>query len=190
MPAHRTPASRGWAATAALLTAVALTACGDGEGDDDGNEVIGGSPGLNERVTEDLEIADLVLEYPEDGLYEEGEDVTLFAALTNTGSSAYQLVDVVGPDFADARLIPLDGDSGSIEIPEDDNAYLQPEGPPSVILEDLGTTLRSSQSLEVTFVFEDAEGELGEVTLDAPVAPDQDDDDPEFDAPQDPSSDD
>ncbi len=190
MPAHRTPASRGWAATAALLTAVALTACGDGEGDDDGNAVIGGSPGLNERVTEDLEIADLVLEYPEDGLYEEGEDVTLYAALTNTGSSPYRLVDVVGTDFADARLVPLDGDAGSIEIPEDDNAYLQPEGPPSVILEDLGTTLRSSQSLEVTFVFEDADGELGEVTLDAPVASSGEDDDPEFDAPQDPSPED
>jgi hypothetical protein len=188
MPAHRTPASRGWAATAALLAAVALTACGVEEAEDD-DDVIGGSPGVNERVTEDLEIADLVLEYPEDGLYEEGEDVTLYAALTNTASVGYRLVDVVGEDFADARLIPLDGDTGVIEIPENDNAYLQPEGPPSVILEDLGTTLRSSQSIEVTFIFENAEGDLGEVTLDAPVASSGEDDDPEFDAPEDPSPD-
>ncbi|MGY2128351.1 hypothetical protein [Blastococcus sp. SYSU DS0617] len=183
MPAHRTPASRGWAATAALLTAVALTACGE----DDEGEIVGGAPAPDEVVTEDLKISSLELEYPEDGLYEEGEDVPLYAALTNTASVDYRLVDVVGPDFADARLVPLDGSAGSIEIPEDDNAYLQPEGPPSVVLEDLGTSLRSSQSIEVTFVFEDAEGDLGEVTMEAPVASSQEDDDPVFDAPQDPT---
>lgn len=184
MPAHRTPASRGWAATAALLTAVALTACGE----DDEGEIVGGAPAPDEAVTEDLKISSLELEYPEDGLYEEGEDVTLFAALTNTGSSAYQLVDVVGPDFADARLIPLDGSAGTIEIPEEDNAYLQPEGPPSVVLEDLGTTLRSSQSLEVTFVFENADGDLGEVTMEAPVAASSPAEEG-FEAPQDPTDD-
>jgi hypothetical protein len=185
MPAHRTHASRGWAATAALLTAVALTACGE----DDEEEIVGGAAAPDEAVTEDLTVSSLELEYPEDGLYEEGEDVPVYAALTNTASAPYRLVDVVGPDFADARLIPLDGSTGSIEVAENDNAYLQPEGPPSVILENLDTTLRSSQSIEVTFIFEDVEGDLGEVTLDAPVAADRDDDDPVFDAPQDPTVD-
>lgn len=184
MPAHLTRTSRGRAAATVLAAAVVLTACGE---DDDG-EIVGGAAAPDEAVTEDLKIAALQLEFPEDGLHEEGADVTLYAALTNTGTTAYQLVDVVGPDFADARLIALDGEDGTIEVPEEDNAYLEPEGPPSVVLEDLDTSLRSSQSIEVTFVFEDSDGDLGEVTMEAPVAaspPGQGD----FRAPEDPTSD-
>lgn len=178
MPAHRTRTSRRWAAAAVTAAAVALTACGE---DDDG-EIVGGAAAPDEAVTEDLKIASLQLEFPEDGLHEVGDDVTLYAALTNTGTTAYRLVDVVGPDFADARLVAPDGSEGAIEVPENDNAYLQPEGPPSVVLEDLGTSLRSSQSIEVTFVFEDA----GEVTMEAPVAPESPANGT-FEAPEDPT---
>lgn len=185
MPAPRSRASSAWAATAATVTAMALTACGDVRED----PIVGGAAAPDVTVTDDLEINSIELEFPEDGLHEEGDDVTLYAALTNTGTTAYQLVDVVGEDFADARLVPLDGDAGTIDVPENDNAYLEPEGPPSVILEDLQTSLRSSQSIEVTFVFENAEGDLGEVTVEAPVAADPPGQGG-FQAPEDPSPED
>jgi membrane-associated phospholipid phosphatase len=126
MPAPRTPASRGWAAATVMAAAVLLTACGE---DDDG-EIVGGAAAPDEAVTEDLKVTTLQLAFPEDGLHEEGADVPLYAALTNTGTTAYQLVDVVGPDFTDARLEALDGDDGTIEVPGNDNAYLEPRGAP------------------------------------------------------------
>ena len=177
MVAHRSSTSRWWPAAVALLSTLALTGCGD-------DETVGGSAGPDQAVTQDLKIDSLQLEFPEDGQYEEGDDVSLYAALTNSGSTSYRLVDVQGPDFADARLTGRDGSAGAIEVPTNDNAYLEPDGPPSVVLQDLGTSLRSSQTIEVTFVFEDA----GEVTMTAPVAadpPGQGD----FQAPEDPTGD-
>lgn len=179
MVAHGRSRRRRWPVAAALVTALALTGCGNGSDD------VGGAPAPDEAVTEDLKIVSLQLEFPEDGLHEEGDDVTLYAALTNTGQASYRLVDVQGPDFAEARLVALDGSEGAIEVAADDNVYLEPEGPPSVILLDLATSLRSSQSIEVTFVFEDA----GEVTMEAPVAPESPADGT-FEAPQDPTGDD
>lgn len=179
MSTHGPCMRRSRAAVTALVTALALTGCGN-QSDD-----VGGPPAPDAAVTEDLKIVSLQLEFPEDGLYEEGDDVPLYAALTNTGTTSYRLVDVRGPDFADARLVALDGSEGAIEIAEDDNAYLEPEGPPSVILLGLATSLRSSQSIEVTFVFEDA----GEVTMEAPVAPESPAEGT-FEAPEDPTGDD
>jgi periplasmic copper chaperone A len=183
---------------AALLLAAALplAACG-GEGDvaspgvEDldnpldvpGDEVIGGNPGPDEAVTQDIKITALGLAFPEDGLWEVGEDVRLYAAIANTGTTGDQLVDVRSDAFGGAELIPLDGAAGAIDVPEEDNVYLEPEGPPSVLLTDLQTELRSSQSVPVTFVFDQA----GEVTMDAPVVsepPGQGD----FEAPEDPTA--
>jgi copper(I)-binding protein len=165
---------------AALATSLVLVGCGD-ESED---PVVGGAAASDVTVSEDLEINSLLLELPEDGVHEEGEDVTLYAAITNTGTTAQRLVDVEGDDFADARLVALDGGEGAIEVAPDDNVYLEPEGPPSVVLLDLARSLRSSESVEVTFVFEDA----GQVTVEAPVAadpPGQGD----FEAPEDPTED-
>ncbi|MCF6508621.1 copper chaperone PCu(A)C [Blastococcus sp. MG754426] len=185
---------------AALLLAATLplAACGgeggaDSPGVDDldnpldvpGDEVIGGNPGPDEAVTEDIKITALGLAFPEDGVWEVGEDVRLYAAIANTGTTGDQLVEVRGEDFAGAELVPLDGPAGTIEIPEEDNVYLEPEGPPSVLLTDLSTDLRSSQSIPVTFVFEQA----GEVTMEAPVVsepPGQGG----FEAPEDPTPED
>ncbi|MGY2005050.1 copper chaperone PCu(A)C [Blastococcus sp. SYSU DS1024] len=177
---------------AALLFAATLplAACG-GVADEEesanpieeiGTEVDGGNPGPDTAVTEDISITALGLAYPEDGVWEVGEDVQLYAAITNTGTTGDQLVEVRGEDFAGAELTALDGTDGAIDVPEEDNVYLEPEGPPSVVLTDLGTDLRSSQSIPVTFVFEQA----GEVTMEAPVVsspPGQGD----FGAPEDPT---
>ncbi len=170
---------RSWPTITALVTGL-LVGCGS----DSADPIVGGAAAPDQTVNDDLEINSLQLEFPEDGVHEEGDDVTLHAAITNTGTTSYRLVDVQGPDFADARLVAVDGNEGAIEVAPDDNAYLEPEGPPSVILLDLGTSLRSSQSLEVTFVFEGG----GEVTMEAPVAadpPGQGD----FEAPEDPTGD-
>lgn len=180
---------------AALLLAAALplAACGGVAEEEEsanpleefGTEVDGGNPGPDEAVTEDIKITALGLAYPEDGVWEVGEEVPLYAAIANTGSVGDQLVEVRSEAFAGAELVPLDGPAGTIEVPEDDNVYLEPEGPPSVILTGLSTDLRSSQSVPVTFVFEEA----GEVTMEAPVVsepPGQGD----FDAPEDPTPED
>ena len=170
-------------AVAALAAVLPLTACNqDNPIANEGAEVEGGNVGADESVTEDIKLTGLQLAYPEDGQWEEGEDVPVYAAIANTGTTGDRLVDVRGDDFADAELIGLDGDSGAIDVTENDNVYLEPEGPPSVLLLDLQTSLRSSQSIPVTFVFEEG----GEVTLEASVAsepPGQGD----FEAPEDPS---
>lgn len=179
---------------AALLLAATLplAACGGIDDEEEaaapleeiGPEVDGGNPGPDEAVTADIKITALELAYPEDGVWEEGENVPLYAAITNTGTTGDRLLDVRGEDFAEARLVALDGTEGAIEINEEDNAYLEPPGPPSVILMGLTTSLRSSQSIPVTFVFEEG----GEVTMEAPVSAD-----PVgqggFTAPQDPTPD-
>jgi periplasmic copper chaperone A len=182
-PLRRTLAAAAFAAT------LPLAACGVEEQDAPlevpGDEVIGGNPGADEAVTEAIKVTGLQLAYPEDGVWEEGEQVPVYAAIANTGTTADRLVDVTGDDFGNAELVAPDDSSGAIEVPEEDNVYLEPEGPPSVLLLDLGTSLRSSQSIPLTFVFEEA----GEVTLEASVAsspPGQGD----FEAPEDPTPED
>ena len=175
-------------AAVALAATLPLTAGGQDEDaplEVPGDEVVGGNAGADEAVTEDIKITALQLAYPEDGQWEEGEEVPVYASITNTGTTADRLVDVTGPDFDEGLLTALDGTDGAIEVPEEDNVYLEPEGAPSVFLLDLQTSLRSSQSIPVTFVFEEA----GEVTLEASVSsspPGQGD----FDAPEDPTPDD
>jgi periplasmic copper chaperone A len=120
------------------------------------------------------------LEYPLDGVYEVGEDASLYLGISNTGPEPDVLVDVTGPDFADARTTGAgDGDSLAIEVPADDNVYVGAEGEPALTLVDLGRTLRSSQSIPVTFTFQRA----GTVTVDAMVAAEGQDPVPTFDFP-------
>jgi len=177
MPAP--PRSRRRLAAFALASVFALTACGqDDPASDEGAEVPGGAVGPDVMVTEDLSILQVQLEYPLDGVYEEGEDARLFLGIANTGNADDDLLDVRGPDFADAQLI-VDGGPGAIRVRQDDNVYVGAEGAPTITLVDLERSLRSSQSIPVTLVFEDA----GEVTVDVPVAAEGQDPEPPFDFP-------
>ncbi|MBN1093197.1 hypothetical protein JKP75_11895 [Blastococcus sp. TML/M2B] len=166
-----TTARLGAAAAAAAL-ALTVSGCGDETPDVDDS----GAIGPDEAVNEDLKLLQVQLAYPEDGVYEPGEDVPLYAGIANTGEPEDDLVDVRGPDFLDSR-ITVDGEPGVIRVPEDDNVYVGAEGAPSIVLEDVQTTLRSSESIPVTFVFEEA----GEVTIDAMVAAEGQTPNPSFD---------
>jgi copper(I)-binding protein len=177
MPAP--PRSRRRLAALTLASAVALTACShDNPVAEEGAEVRGGAVGPDEMVTEDLSVLQVQLEYPLDGVYEEGEDARLFLGIANSGNTDDALLDVRGPDFADAEITG-DGDRGAILVRQDDNVYVGAEGSSTVTLLDLQRSVRSSQSIPVTLVFEDA----GEVTLDAPVAAEGQNPEPPYDFP-------
>ena len=157
--------SRTAVAAPAALAIVLVGACtAEAPLSTPGPEVTGGAIGPDEAVTGDLSVLQVQLEYPLDGVYEEGEDARLFLGIANSGSADDVLVDVTGPDFADA----VDGDGGEFGIPvaADDNVYVGAEGAPTITLTDLERSLRSSQSVPVTLVFRDA----GEVTVEAVVA--------------------
>ena len=164
-----------WLPAAALTTTLALAACGGDELPDVDDS---GAVGPDAVVDESISVLQVQLEYPLDGVYDEGEDARLFFAVTNDGTTDDDLVDVRGPDFTDAALT-VEGEPAVIPVPADDNVYVGAEGAPTVVLEDLQTSLRSSQSIPVTFVFEDA----GEVTVEAVVAAEGQTPAPPFDFP-------
>ncbi len=151
----------------AMPAALVLTLCacsGPGPLDVPGPEVSGGAIGPDEAVTGDLSVLQVQLEYPLDGVYEEGEDARLYLGIANSGDTGDVLLEVTGPGFADA----VDGDGGDVdvEVPAGDNVYVGAEGAPTITLLDLERPLRSSRSVPVTLVFRDA----GEVTVEAVVA--------------------
>lgn len=153
------------AATALLAGLLGLAGCGGEQPEIDDS----GAVGPDAAADRDVKVLQVQLEYPLDGGYAVGEDARLFLGIANDGGEDDVLLDVRGADFADAVLTQAGqaGEApGAIGVPEDDNVYVGAEGSPSIVLEDLRTSLRSSQSIPVTFVFEDA----GEVTVDAVVA--------------------
>jgi copper(I)-binding protein len=180
-PPVRRPRSRLLSVAVVLAAAVTLTGCGsDAPAQTPQAEVAGGAIGPDEAVSEDVKVLAVQLEHPLDGVYEVGEDASLYLGISNTGPEPDVLVDVTGPDFADARTTGAgDGDSLAIEVPADDNVYVGAEGEPALTLVDLGRTLRSSQSIPVTFTFQRA----GTVTVDAMVAAEGQDPVPTFDFP-------
>ncbi|NEM08267.1 copper chaperone PCu(A)C [Geodermatophilus normandii] len=171
-----------WPAGAAVVTVLAAAGCGAETPDVDDS----GAVGPDEAASEMIDVLQVQLAYPLDGVYEEGEDASLYFGIANDGTLEDDLLDVRGPDFTDAALT-VDGRAAVIPVAPNDNVYVGAEGSPSVVLEDLQTTLRSSQSIPVTFVFEEA----GEVTVDAMVAAEGQDPTPPFDFPdpaEDPTS--
>ena len=158
MPSPHRPAS-----ALALACLLALPACGqDAPLDVPGPEVRGGNEGPDEPLNDDVTLQDVDIAFPEDGVYDEGEDAELLFAVTNTGPDPVALTAVSGPDFAGIEVV---GGELPVEVAADDNLYVGADGPPSVVLQDLGVQLRSSQSIPVTFSF----GEAGEVTVEAVV---------------------
>jgi copper(I)-binding protein len=175
------PARWPTAVVACTAAVVALTGCGsDAPTQTPQAEVSGGAIGPDEAVSADVKVLAVQLEYPLDGVYEEGEDASLYLGISNTSSEPDLLVDVSGPDFADVRSTGAgDGDALAVEVPANDNVYVGAEDEPALTLVSLSRPLRSSQSIPVTFTFERA----GEVTVDAMVAAEGQDPLPTYDFP-------
>ena len=176
-PSHRLAAAL---AGAMLL----LVACGENEDNplQDGEvEVQGGAVGPDVMVNEDLELLQIQLEYPLDGVYEEGEDARLFFGVSNTGGEPARITDISGPDFSGVEVTTTDGPGLPLQVDPGDNLYVGAERPPDVTLLDLGQSLRSSQSIPVTFTFAGAE----EVTVDVMVSAEDQTPTPPFDFPAD-----
>ncbi|WNV77671.1 copper chaperone PCu(A)C [Geodermatophilus sp. DSM 44513] len=196
MTAHpMSPPPRSRRLAAALVGAtLVLGACGEDEDNplqDDEVEVQGGAVGPDVMVNDDLELLQVQLAYPLDGTYEEGEAARLFFAVSNTGSEPATITDISGPDFSGVQVEKTDGQGLPLQVDADDNLYVGAEGPPDVTLLDLDRSLRSSQSIPVTFTF----AEAGEITVDAMVSAEEDPAVPPFDFPdddpdQDPTDDD
>ena len=169
----RRPRTRWPTAAVALAAALSLFGCGsEAPIRTPQGEVVGGAIGPDERVSEDVKVLAVQLDHPSDGVYEQGEDADLHLAISNTGTEPDVLIDVTGPDFADARTSGAgDGDSVAIQVPPNDNVYVGADGGPTLTLADLDRSLRSSQSIPVTFTFQRA----GEVTVDAMVAAERQD---------------
>jgi hypothetical protein len=167
----------------AAWAVLALSACGGLEEDapleEPGPEVDGGAVGPDVRVGDDLALAQVQLEYPLDGVYEEGEDARLFLAITNSAGEPASLVDVSGPDFGGVRVERRDGTGLPLQVDGNDDLYVGAEGPPDITLLDLERSLRSSQSTPVAFTF----AEAGEVTIEVPVSAEGQSPVPPFDFP-------
>ncbi|WP_040339644.1 copper chaperone PCu(A)C [Candidatus Blastococcus massiliensis] len=144
-----------------LTSVVVLGGCGEDE------EPAGpGGPGVAASVG-DMELRNVRLDNPPDGIYEIGSAALLGVAMVNSGDEDDELVGVSGPDFTGTVVDedPASSDPG-ISIPEGETVFTDgPDGPVLVIV-GLDETLRTAESLEITFTFQEA----GEVTVDAPVS--------------------
>jgi len=188
--AHAPPRrGRRWLLAASCAALLGLTACGeDAPLDTPAEEVPGGAVGPDAQVNEEVELLQVQLEYPLDGVYQIGEDARLYLGIANTGTTPATLTDVSGPDFT-AAATPDGGGDLALTVAPDDNVYVGAEGMPVIVLEDLQTELRSSESIPVTFTF----AEAGEVTIEAMVAAEGQDPVPTYDFPdpaEDPSPED
>ena len=183
---RRRRASRPATAAATAVATLLLAGCG-ADDPKPGPEVAGGNAGVDEQVGSGIKVLDVELEFPLDGSYEAGEDARLFLAISNLGESPDDLLSVTGPDFAEARLTG-EADGFPLTVDAENTAYVGAEGEPVITLLDLERELRSSQSIPVTFRFEDA----GAVTVDAVVAAEGQTPAPTYDFPdpdEDPSGD-
>lgn len=168
-PFRRNRRRRAWLIATTLVAAAALSAgCGGAAPiQTPGAEVTGGAVGPDTPVSSDVKVLSVHIAYPNDGVYQVGENASLTMAISNTGTNADTLTNVTGPDFAGVRSSNADdGDTLAIDIPANDNVYIGSNGEPGLTLVHLDRSLRSSQSIPVTFVFARA----GEVTVDAVVA--------------------
>ena len=181
-PTHPNPSRR--LAIALFGAALTLSACGEDEDNpmQDGElEVQGGAVGPDVVVNDDVKLLQVQLEYPLDGVYEEGEDARVFFAVSNTGTDAATITDISGPDFSAVEIATRDGEGLPLQVEANDNLYVGAEGPPNVTLLDLDQSLRSSESIPVTFTF----AEAGEVTVDVMVSAEGQTPSPPFDFPDD-----
>lgn len=149
------------APAAAVLAAV--TGCSAGQISQTANQVstVDGAGATLGNVS----LLDVRLEYPDSGLYEQGDDVRLeFVAVNSAALEADSLVSVSSTAFEGNASV--NSDSGlPIELPPNTDVSFTDDGE---VVELIGLTeqLRPTVRVPVTFTFETA----GEVTVLVPVA--------------------
>jgi copper(I)-binding protein len=169
-----------------LLSPLALSACSAGQvtqtATQDRDKV-----GAMARAGE-ITLRQVVVEYPDGGAYEAGDDAELRIAIVNTSAEADTLVDISGEGFADAEIdtsgaagpsteiqsttAPATGPATrsaaptELEITGESTVFIGGEGTSAITLTDLDEPLTTGQSVMLTLTFENA----GEVTLQVPVA--------------------
>lgn len=155
--------SRRWALRGGLLVTVTVVLAGC-SGQEDVVRV--GGPGVEASVG-DMELRNIRLDNPPAGIYGIGSAALLGVAMVNDGGDDDRLVGVTGPDFTGAVVDenPASSDPG-ITIPAGETVFTDGPDGPVLVLVGIDETLVSSESLEVTFTFEEA----GEVTVEAPVS--------------------
>ena len=158
---------------ALLLSPVALSACSTGQVTQTATQERDKS-GPQADVA-NITLRSVVLEYPDGGSYEEGDDAELRAAIVNTADEADTLLSIESDAFEEVRVLGDDvsevsqssGSSGDIglEIGRNETVFLGENGP-TILLENLTQDLTTGQSIVLTMTFELA----GEVTVRAMVA--------------------
>ncbi len=151
-------------APAAVMAALALagvTGCGAGQISQTANQV----PTVDGSGAElgNISLLDVTLEYPDGGVYEQGDDARLeFVAVNSAALETDSLVSVSSTAFEGAA-----GDNSDlpIELPANTDVSFTDDGE-VVELTGLTEQLRPTVRVPVTFTFETA----GEVTVMVPVA--------------------
>ncbi|RBY83795.1 hypothetical protein DQ238_01645 [Geodermatophilus sp. TF02-6] len=115
----------------------------------------------------DVEMRDIKLAPPPEGVYEVGSAARLEFAVVNKGRAEERLIGVSGPDF---QGVVVEGTPGSeplsIPIAPGETVFSGDSGEFVLVITGIDSTLRTAQSLPVTFTYADA----GEATVDAVVS--------------------
>ena len=114
----------------------------------------------------------VLLEYPDSGSYDKGDDAELQMAIVNNAPEADRLVEVSGEGFDSAEIVPArstaqgttatsdtGGSSEGVEIPSDTTVYVGADDGPTITLTGLAEEMTVGRHMEVVFTFENA-GEL------------------------------
>jgi hypothetical protein len=133
---------RRWFTVVACAAVVPLCGCGaEAPRQTPQAEVPGGAVGPDERVSADVKVQAVRSSTPSTASTRR-EDAGRYLGISNAGPGPDVLVDVSGPDFADAHSGAGDGDALAIEVPADDNVYVGAEDAPALTLVDLGRPAR------------------------------------------------
>ncbi|MGY1610068.1 MULTISPECIES: hypothetical protein [unclassified Geodermatophilus] len=172
-----------------MISPVALGACSAGQvsqtGTQDRDKV-----GPQAQV-EDVLLRQVLIAYPDENAYEEGDDAVLVMTIVNASNEDETLTGIEGEGFSGIRVsgtgptpspsspagnqpttAPAPGTTGatggsdlSLEIPADTALYIGQDGDATITLQDLAEPLTPGQTLPLTLTFEQA----GEIEIEALV---------------------
>ncbi|CCG01558.1 copper chaperone PCu(A)C [Blastococcus saxobsidens] len=155
-----------------LFSPVALAACSAGQVTQTATQLRDQRGAMAE--VGDLNLRAITLAYPEEGLYEAGEDATVRLAIANPGTEDDTLTGISGQGFGGAVVETSGSDTGSgsedLEIPAGSTVFVGAEDGPTITLTDLDEELTTGEAVELQLTFANA----GEVTVPAVVATPED----------------